>query len=514
MKAQCTGTDRICTGAVVGNLYWSARPPQRRLDIMDGAEDLLYERVASHVESLIAAGALRSGDRLPSVRRFAREREVSIATVLAAYRSLEERALIETRPKSGHFVCPPARRPAPTRPQRVPALAPTRVTVSDVVASLMRAMSDPGVVPLGAAQLATDLYPIRTLNRLLGGILRDMSTAGASYEPPPGLVTLRRQLARRSLTWDMSATEDDFIITSGAMEAMSLALRATVKAGDSVAVSTPTYFGILQLLEELGVRVVEIPSHAEHGMDLLALELALKQLDIKAVVAIPTFDNPNGSLMPYESRVRLAALIERFEVPLIEDDIYGDLAWDHTRPSPVKAHDRSGNILLCGSFSKTLAAGYRVGWVMAGKFSERVARLKFSQNFATSTLEQLAVAEYLSLGGYDRHLRRLRTQLNQQVRTFREEIAASFPAGTAVSDPRGGFLLWVTLPREVDAMQLQAAAAKRGIIIAPGPVFAAGQRYKHHLRLNCGFPWSDRIAGAVRTVGELATQLADDNRRR
>jgi DNA-binding transcriptional MocR family regulator len=379
------------------------------------AEDLLYERVASHVESLIAAGALRSGDR--------------------------------------------------------------------------------------------------TLNRLLGGILRDMSTAGASYEPPPGLLTLRRQLAKRSLAWGMSASEDDYIITSGAMEALNLALRATVRPGDAVAVSTPTYFGILQLLEEHGVRVVEVPSHAEHGMDLAALELALKQLDIKACIAIPSFDNPNGSLMSFEARVRLAALVERFDVPLIEDDIYGDLAWDHSRPSPVKAHDRGGRVLLCGSFSKTLAAGYRVGWIMPGRYGERVARLKFSHSVATSTLEQMAVAEYLSLGGYDRHLRKLRTRLNQQVRAFREAIAASFPAGTAVSDPRGGYLLWVTLPREVDAMQLQAAAAKRGIVIAPGPVFAAGQRYKNNLRLNCGFPWSDRIASALRTLGELATQLASDNRR-
>jgi DNA-binding transcriptional MocR family regulator len=475
---------------------------------------LLYERVAGHVESLIAAGTLRSGDRLPSVRRFAREREVSIATVLAAYRSLEERALIETRPKSGHFVCQAMPRSALQRPQRAAALAPTRITVSDVVAGLVRSMSDPRVVPLGAAQLAPELYPIRTLNRLLGGIVRDMSTAGASYEPPPGLVTLRRQLARRSLVWGMSASEDDFMITSGAMEALQLALRATVKVGDSVAVSTPTYFGILQLLEELGLRVVEIPSHAEHGMDVGALEQALKKLAIKAVVVIPNFDNPSGALMPFEARVRLAALSERHDVPLIEDDIYGDLAWDHSRPSPVKAHDRGGRVLMCGSFSKTIAAGYRVGWIMPGRYRERVERIKFSQSVATSTLEQMAMAEYLSLGGYDRHLRKLRARLTQQVRAFREEIAASFPAGTAVSDPRGGFLLWVELPREVDAMQLQAAAAKRGIVVAPGPVFAAGQRYKSHLRLNCGFPWSDRIAGALRTLGELATQLARPTRAR
>lgn len=482
---------------------------------MSSPESLLYERVASHVESLIAAGALRAGDRLPSVRRFARERDVSIATVLAAYRQLEVRALIETRPKSGHFVrrAETLRRPA----QRVPrtaALTPARISVSDVVSNLVRSMSDPRVVPLGAAQLAPELYPIRTLNRLLMGILRDISNAGASYEPPPGLLTLRRQLARRSLTWGVSLAEDDLMITSGAMEAMHLALRATVRPGDSIAVSTPTYFGILQMLEELGLRVVEIPSHPEQGMDVAALELALRRVTIRACIAIPNFDNPSGALMPYEARVRLMALLERYDVPLIEDDIYGDLAWDNSRPSPIKALDKSGRVLMCGSISKTIAAGYRVGWIAPGRYAERIARLKFSHSVATSAIEQMAVAEYLSVGGYDRHLRSLRAKLRQQVRAFREAVAAAFPAGTSVSEPSGGFLLWVQLPRRVDAMQLQAAAAKRGIVIAPGSVFAAGNRYKHHFRLNCGFPWSVQIAGAIKTLGELAHELVPASARR
>lgn len=321
--------------------------------------------------------------------------------------------------------------------------------------------------------------------------------------------TLRRQLARRSLAWGMSLDEDDFVITSGAMEAIHLALRATTKAGDCVIVSSPSYFGILHLLEQMGVRVVEIPSRPGTGMDLDALALALKRSRVRACVAIPSFDNPGGALMPYEARVRLMSLLERHDVPLIEDDIYGDLAWDGSRPSPVKALDRTGRVLLCGSISKSIAAGYRVGWVVPGRYQEHVERLKFSQSVATSTLEQMAVAEYLENGGYDRHLRTLRPKLEQQVKAFREAIASAFPAGTSVSDPRGGFLLWIEMPRGVDALRLQTEAGKRGIAIAPGPIFAARHKFGNCIRINCGFPWSKQIADAVRTLGELACAMAE-----
>jgi DNA-binding transcriptional MocR family regulator len=313
--------------------------------------------------------------------------------------------------------------------------------------------------------------------------------------------------ARRSLAWGMSLGEDDFVITSGAMEAMHLALRAVTRSGDSVVVSSPTYFGVLQLLEEMSLRVIEEPSHSDRAMDLDALQLVLKRTKPSACVAIPTFDNPNGSLMPHEARARLHALVARHDIPLIEDDIYGDLAWDGSRPSPVKAFDRNGRVLLRGSISKSIAAGYRVGWIAAGRYQARVERLKFSQSVATSTLEQMSVAEYLGSGGYDRHLRTLRGRLASQVKTFREAIAASFPIGTTVSDPRGSFLLWVELPRGVDALQLQAQAARRGIAIAPGPIFAAGNRYKSCIRVNCGSPWSRPIADAVHTLGELASSL-------
>jgi DNA-binding transcriptional MocR family regulator len=466
--------------------------------------DALYSQLARQVVELIERGTLRPGERLPSVRELARERTVSVATVLAAYQQLEREDHIEVRPKSGHFV---RRRPAepPQMPRTRAPLQPARVSVSAGVSGLLASMRDPAVVPLGAAALAPELYAVRDLNRTLASIAREVAYAGASYEVPPGLLTLRRQLARRSLTWGVPLDENDFCITVGAMEALHLALRATTRPGQSVAVSSPMYFGVLQLIEELGLRVVEIPCDPERGMDLDALERALARTSsIKACLAIPSFDNPLGALMPQEARARLVWLLARHDVPLIEDDIYGDLAWDGSRPVPAKAHDRDGRVLLCGSTSKTLAAGYRIGWLVAGRYSERVQRLKFSHTVASPTLEQMAIAEYLASGRYDRHLRTLRGRLAAQVKAFRDAISAAFPKGTRISDPQGGYLLWIELPRGTDALKLQMAALDRGVAIAPGPMFSARQRYKSCIRINCGFPWSRRMEQAIALLGELA----------
>jgi DNA-binding transcriptional MocR family regulator len=464
--------------------------------------------VAADVASLIERGALRAGDRLPSVRKLSRERRVSIATVLAAYTRLEHEGLVEARSKSGHYVRPKALLPpAPPRKPRL-ALSPTRVTVSSGVAALVDSMRDPAVVPLGAAAVAPDLLPIRALNRILASVARELSTAGASYDPPPGLLSLRRQLAKRSLTWGTAIDEDSFVTTAGAMEALHLSLRATTRPGDAIAIGAPTYFGLLQLAEEMNLRVIEVPSYQGTGLDLDALETVLAQAPVKACLAVTTFDNPLGALMSEERKERLVRIVERHDVPLIEDDIYGDLAFDGSRPRPAKAFDRDGRVLLCGSISKTMAAGYRVGWVAAGRYQPLVERLKFSQSVATPTLMQMAVAEYLAQGAYDRHLRHLRSALASQVQRYRAAIATSFPAGTRVSDPKGGFVLWVELPQQVSALRLQARALERGIAIAPGPIFSARQRHASSIRITCGTPWSSRMDCAISLLGELACEEA------
>jgi DNA-binding transcriptional MocR family regulator len=475
----------------------------------EGSQGHLYERVASHIAALIDRGTLRPGDRVPSVRRLSRQEGVSIATVLLAYVHLENQGLIEARPQSGHYVRPKARAvPPEPRPPR-PCTTATRVSVGSLVAKVYGATRDPHIVPLGAAFPSPELLPTDKLNRTLSAIARSSGGAGISYDPPPGCIALRRQIARRSVEWGFALAAEDVITTVGAMEGVHLCLRAVTEAGDTVAVESPAFYGLLQLIESLGLKVIEVPAQPRSGIDLDVLGHILQSHRVKACLVTPNFNNPLGSLMPDAAKRNLVDMLARREVPLIEDDIYGDLHFDDARPWPVKAFDQSGLVMLCSSFSKSLAPGYRVGWTVPGRFRDEVERLKFAQTIATPTLPQMAIADFVESGGYDHHLRQLRRRLGAQVRRVSEAIAEHFPPGTRVSRPAGGFVLWVEMPPGTSALDLHARALARDISIAPGPLFSAKPRFANFIRINCGHPWSDVIDHSIRTLGRLAGEVGE-----
>jgi DNA-binding transcriptional MocR family regulator len=470
----------------------------------------LYERVCGKLEEAMRVGALRPGDRLPSVRRLSERERVSVSTVLQAYLQLEARGLIEARPQSGHYVRwqrPLAPEPPPTRP----ALGATPVTVSALVARVVASARDPDLVPLGCNQPAPELFPWAKLGRIVAGIARD--GGGFTYELPPGARSLLRQLARRSLEWGCALSPEDFVVTSGAMEAVQLSLLAVARQGDAVAIESPAYFGSLQLIEALGLKAVEIPSCPREGMDLDALERVLKSRRIAAVLAVTNFSNPLGCVMPDANKERLVEMLARPEVPLIEDDLYGDLYFGASRPLAAKSFDRRGLVLHCGSFSKTLAPGWRVGWVAPGRFRERVSLLKFSQTVATASLQQLAFAEFLAGGHYERHLRSLRKAVEATMRSLGDAVAAHFPAGTRATRPDGGGVLWVELPEGISALELHDRGLAAGIAIAPGPIFSARQGYGNCIRVSCSLTWSPRIEAAIATLGRIAAELRDGGRK-
>lgn len=471
-------------------------------------EHLLYERVAGDLASLIERGALRPGDRLPSVRGLGHQRGVSVATVLSAYRELENLGLIEARPQSGHYVrSRPHLVPLEPRPPR-PTTTATTVSVASLVAKVYGASRDPNILSLGAAYPSPDLLPTEKLNRTLSTIAREAGGVGVAYDPPPGYLPLRRQIARRWAGFGVPITADDVITTFGTMEALMLSLRAVARAGDTVAIESPAYYGLLQLVESLGIRAVEIPAYPGVGMDLNCLEDALGRHKLAAVLAIPNFNNPLGSAMPEEGKEKLVALIERHDVPLIEDDIYGDIYFGEARPRPAKAFDRRGLVMLCSSFSKTIAPGYRVGFSSPGRFREQVEALKFAGSIATATLPQMAIADFIENGGYDHHLRALRRKLAAQVRWVSEAVAQRFPDKTRVSRPEGGFVLWVELPPGVSGQVLFDRALKEGVSIAPGNIFSAKDRFTGYVRISCGHPVSDRLDRAMSTLARLVGELA------
>ncbi len=467
-------------------------------------QNRLYRSVSAKIAGLIDGGVLRPGERVPSVRRLGAQEGVSVSTILQAYALLESRGYIEARPQSGFYVRsrrgnlpPEPRTSAPGRPA-------TRVGISGLVSRVLQAVMDPQVVPFGAACPAPELLPGRKVNRLLAGLIRRSGREINSYNFPPGLFELRRQVARRSLDWGGRLAPEEIVVTCGATEALHLCLRAVARPGDLVAIESPAYFGTLLLLEALGMDVIEIPSHPRHGMCLDLLGEALKKHRIRACIASPNFSNPLGSSMPDEGKRELVDMLARRNIPLIEDDLYGDLYFGQARPRSAKAFDREGLVLLCSSFSKMIAPAYRVGWCAPGRFQAKVEALKLTTTLATPTLLQAAIAEFLESGAYDRHLRKMRAAFATQTEQTIAAIGEHFPAGTKVTRPAGGFVLWVELPHHVDSLELQERALAERISISPGPIFSARQRYRNFIRLNCGYPWSERLDQALRTLGRLA----------
>lgn len=473
---------------------------------------LLYERVARQVAHLIDHGTLRPGDRVPSVRRMVAQQAVSVSTVLQAYQILESRGLIEARPQSGFYVR--ARRwTPPAEPEMFRPPAGARQThMADLVMECVDAVSRPGLVRLGAAVAAPELFPTRELSRALASATRRQPVLGNTLDPSIGLPTLRTETARRAIESGCVLSPDDIIITNGATEALHLCLRAVAKRGDTIAVESPTYFGVLQLIEVLGMRVCEIPTYPKEGVCLDELAERLDGCRVKACVFMTSFSNPLGSCMPDAKKERLVQLLAAREIPLIEDDIFGSLAYAPNRPRTAKSFDRQGLVLLCSAFTKTLAPGYRIGWTAPGRFKAAVHRLKHVCSCANPAVTQLAVAEFLRTGGYEHHLRRLRRTYAELTERMREAVARHFPPETRVTRPQGGHVLWVELPGNTDALELYRQALAAGISIAPGPIFSARQQYRNCLRLNCANPWTDQLEEAVARLGRMARPLTRESR--
>lgn len=467
----------------------------------------LYDRVARVVRGMIDEGSLQPGQRVPSLRNMSRQLKVSITTVLEAYSRLEDEGMIRARPQSGYFVTQRAavRIPAPrrSRSQRTPR----RVKVGDAVHAIFNLANREDIVALGIANPSPDLLPTRTLSRMVRHIAGRSAHEAVNYCFPPGDPLLRREIAVRSSGIEGSVSPDDVVVTSGATEALMTSLSAVADAGDVIAVESPAYFMLLQMIESLGMLALEIATDPGTGMCVDDLQRAVEQIDVKAVISNANFHNPTGSLMPDEDKKRLVQLLTERGIPLIEDDIYGDLYFGEERPRTLKSFDTDGNVLLCSSFSKTVAPGYRVGWVLPGRHREKVIAKKQLVSSATASLPQMTMAEFLRSGGYDRNLAALRRHYFEQVWHMRNAVAEYFPDGTRVSEPLGGFVLWVELPAGTDTWELFNLAIEQRISITPGILFSSSGKYRNCVRLSAGQPWTPHVENAVRTVGRLAADM-------
>jgi DNA-binding transcriptional MocR family regulator len=464
-----------------------------------------YEQLAGDISRQIEKGAFRVGDRLLSVRQASSELGLSVSTVLQAYHRLEAQGWIEARPQSGYYVRPRQAAAPPEPDLSASSIEPKQVSIDELMLRMLHESTLPGVVQFGAAIPDPDLLPLKKLNRLMAAAGRTNDLRLRSIGTPEGIQELREAVARRVLRSGAELRPDEILITNGTMEAISLALQVVCQPGDLAAIESPTYFGVLQALETHHLRALEIPTHHETGISLEALRFALEHHPVKALVLVPNFSNPLGSLMPGENKRLLVELLEAYDIPLIEDDIYGELHFDQARPKVVRAYDNAGRVLLCSSFSKDISPSYRLGWVAPGRYFEQMRRKKMALNLGTAPLPQMAVAAFMASGGYDLHLRRLRREYEVRMRLMGQAVLKYFPEGTRVTSPRGGYVLWVQLPGEVDSLRLYDPALRMGISIAPGYMFSTTPKYSNYIRLNAAF-WSYNALGALERLAGLVTE--------
>lgn len=469
-----------------------------------------YEKLAAKIEENIRTGILVAGEKLPSIRETSIREHASPATVVEAYELLRGRGLIEARERSGFYVTKISV-PLLDIPKTSPVFVkPSSLATDDLIYALRQAAHDPRVFPLGAATPMADYFPLKAISRCFSQVMRDEPAILREYRFPPGSPELRGQLAKRYGAIGFRATADSFVTTCGAIESIGLALSSVAQAGDVVAVETPGFFGILQLVRSLGYKILEIPLDPEQGLTPERFQQAWQKSSgkMKALITVANFSNPLGTLISDVHKQELVKLASAYGTVIIEDDIYGDLAFDGTRPLPLKTFDQDDTVILCGSFAKTICPSLRVGFACSKKYATEITLHKTARTSGVSSVAEDALALYLKSGHYERHLRKLRREYYTLTSQYTQAILNLFPPGTKVSRPAGGFILWVQLPGNMDSRILQTKALEKKISVAPGSIFSLDhQDYGSFIRINCAIPWSPQTQKALALLAKLAEAM-------
>jgi DNA-binding transcriptional MocR family regulator len=469
-----------------------------------------YRHLAEEIEQQIMGGTYQPGERLPSIRKLHKQSNLSISTIYHAYTELETMGLVEARPKSGYYVNPVALQKIKAPRFEKMSYPPKKVKLSSMINSVISAISNPHLLSFGSTVTDSALLPFKFFSRTIKDLSHSELKSMISYSLSEGYPELRRQITLRTVGLMDNITPDDVIITNGCMEAVALSLLAVTRPGDTVAIETPTNFGFLQLLKELGLMVMEVPTDPRYGVDLDELEKIFDRNTIKACLLVPNFHNPLGAIMPDDHKKQLVEMIHEFELPLIEDSISSELYFGQKRPLPLKAFDRQDLVVTCSSFSKTLAPGLRIGWVLPGsRIKERIQNLKAAISVTTSTLDQFLISQFLASGGYERHLRRLRNSLKKQIIRTAFSIQQHFPTHTRLAIPTGGTLLWVQLPPKVDGLEVYQKALDENIAIIPGVVCSNYRQFHNFIQISCGAPFTSREEEGIKTLGKIVRRLLD-----
>ncbi|GEP93378.1 transcriptional regulator, GntR family [Chitinophaga terrae (ex Kim and Jung 2007)] len=472
--------------------------------------DHLYLQVADNIEQLIEKEVMKIGEKLPSVRMLSKQQGISLSTAFQAYYHLEAKGLIESRPKSGYYIRFNSHRMPAIPSISSPVKKSCEVSVTEMVMQVFNRYRGTAnnLVDFSIAMPPATILPAAKMAKAVTHALRTLPNYGVGYEPLQGNLTLRTQIGRLSLSWGAAYTGDDVVTANGCMDALTLSLSAVTKPGDTIAIESPAYHGSMQLAEGLGLKVLEIPTHPVTGIDLAYLDKAIPKHKIRACLFVTNFNNPMGFCMSEQNKKELVDIIVKYDIALIEDDIYGDLYFGKHRPVNCKTFDKHGHVLLCSSISKSLAPGYRVGWTIPGRYKDKVLAIKHNHSISTASITQAAVGHFLEIGRYEFHLKNLRKMLHTQCLRYSQALQEYFPEGTKISRPEGGCVLWIELPESVNTFELFQQALKHQITFCPGRIFSLQNKYNNCLRISFGTPYNKQVDDALRTLGKLVRKMS------
>ncbi|WP_086482023.1 PLP-dependent aminotransferase family protein [Oceanospirillum sanctuarii] len=480
-----------------------------------------YLSLADQFIRQLREGRYSADEKLPSIRQISQDLNVSKGTAIRCYEYLEDHGWVEAREKSGFFpgrkaleqlTASSAQHAHQPSAEALAAISPKRLDNKSLGLEIVRSAGRTDQIPLGTANPCVSFPGVKRLYQLLKkevGKEELALTDGfiSHYQTPPGAEKLRKQLSQLLLKRDLHCTPDQIITTNGAQAAVSLALQATSQEGDIVLIESPCFYGILQCLEAFDRKVVEIPQATSGGPNLDLVAAALDKWPVKAIIVQPTLNNPTGKSMSQENRQRLIDLANQHDIAIIEDDIFADLDYRGSAPSPLKAIDTQDRVLYCSSISKTVTPKLRLGWLVAGRWHERCQHLQFVSKMGLPAHTQNALGSWLEAGLMQRHLRLIRRRYQQRQQLFQQAMQAYWPEGIEYEVAEGGFLAWIKFPKQCDAMTLYQQAQQEKINITPGPLFGSAKANRHFIRINFGlYQDQPEYRQAMQRLGELIRQ--------
>jgi DNA-binding transcriptional MocR family regulator len=460
-----------------------------------------YKYIAEQIISDIQSEKLAHGQRLPSLRKLTKQLNISMTTALNSYRRLEQMGWIVTYPRSGFFVS------APLSKGNIPRQPQFRSTSRPASAGLISGNNQNGnfsAGPLGISQLCPSHMPLLSLKRSIKRTVHGGDEYLHTYSDPQGIHILRRAIAEHFCGNGFALGAEDLCISSGCMDAIRMALLVTTKPGDAVGISSPCFNGLLKLLASMSRRVVEIPCNSD-GIDLEQLKQKFEDREIQAGLFSSSFMNPHGLSLSTAQKQKLAELANKYRVPIIEDDVYGELGYDNIFPLPIKYWDTKGYVIWCSSVSKTLSNGLRLGWCSPGRYLEACIDVCTSERAGQNGLMQASLADFINSGQYQSNLQHIRKKVLANVFAYRRLLLKNLPRGSAVSAPEGGLVLWVQVPG-LDGIKLRALTDALQIDVRFGAQFTTRKLYRDCFRLNLGWGLSE-MHDPKRTIETALLQL-------